>query len=693
MNVLIYLLASLGCAGLAIQNWFQQKEYNAAHHYSILAALVAISFATFGFNLLFGPTVVRCVYPLIACFVPASLMSFLLAWLRIESSSIPKYFWSISTLFGVFYIVMKITIYPTFEGTTPAEFLPVLWLGGGGIYGCSFLWKFVMDSKEFHQRQRLQYLFLLLIGTTISLLIEASVRTQIPETDLSNVPLREKISLLQGSVPPFGAAFATLTLYVLHLNVKLTRLISLQELFSRLASKSVASLVLTFLIAISLALSSGYPLHIGFQIFLICGLFLAIYPDLQAPLDFLTNQLLNRQGAHLKSSLMDLEKDITKMVEQKELDHAILSKIHEAGRTESVSLYIWDHDHGLFQLRNHYGMGTPIPAIGQGPFVSSFEYGDIRQQFLVEKQAKKGIEAAVGNLRIMEQMESELCIPLWSDDVIVGWINFKSDPMFGGFSSEEIRQLKKLVDKTAMAMDTIRSVDQLKEQHRLAALGTMSAGLAHEIRNPLAGIKGAAQYLQDGAGDEEIPAFLQLIISEADRLNSVVGQFLDYSRPLNPQKEYIDVNRLLEDSIAVARASLHKSNMYWRTEFDQRLPNIRIDANLFQQVLLNLFQNAAQACHFDGQIVVRSKLSKCKNPPQIGQPAVELQVEDNGSGIPSEVKEKLFIPFFTTKEKGTGLGLAMIQRILEVHDGEIQVFSHPGEGATFVIRLPILEMQ
>ena len=87
-----------------------------------------------------------------------------------------------------------------------------------------------------------------------------------------------------------------------------------------------------------------------------------------------------------------------------------------------------------------------------------------------------------------------------------------------------------------------------------------------------------------------------------------------------------------------------------------------------------------------------AKLSKCKNPPHIGQPAIELQVEDNGQGIPPDVKEKLFIPFYTTKEKGTGLGLAMIQRILEVHEGEIQVFSTPGEGARFVIRLPILEL-
>ena len=109
--------------------------------------------------------------------------------------------------------------------------------------------------------------------------------------------------------------------------------------------------------------------------------------------------------------------------------------------------------------------------------------------------------------------------------------------------------------------------------------------------------------------------------------------------------------------------------------------------------MLNLFQNAAQACNFDGKIIVRSKLSKCKNPPQIGQPAIEIQVEDNGAGISAEVKEKLFIPFFTTKEKGTGLGLAMIQRILEVHDGEIQVFSRSEEGANFVIRVPILEMQ
>ena len=294
-------------------------------------------------------------------------------------------------------------------------------------------------------------------------------------------------------------------------------------------------------------------------------------------------------------------------------------------------------------------------------------------------------------IRLMKQMETELAIPLWSDDVVIGWINIRFNPNIGGFSPVELQKIYHLADKTSIAMATIRSVDQLKEQHRLAALGTMSAGLAHEIRNPLAGIKGAAQYLQDGASEEEIPTFLHLIISEADRLNAVVSQFLDYARPLKPNFAYASINQSILDAIDISNASAKFTDIIWENKLDPRLPYLPLDPNLFQHVWINLFQNAVEACDYEGKIAITSKLSKCTTPAHIGQPAVEIIVKDDGRGIPADVKENLFIPFFTTKEKGTGLGLAMIQRIVEVHQGEISVSSSSELGTTFTIRIPILE--
>lgn len=691
MNVLIYFLATITCFSLAIRNWLSYKEYRASFSFSILCAFSAIAFLSFGLHLLFAPTLLHTLYPVAACFIPAALIGFLISWLKLDQIHLPRYFWGAGTLVAFIYISLKFTLYPDLVEITLAEYLPVSWLSISGIYGSRLLWENVRDSTEEHQKQRLEQLFLLLLLTTFFLLLEAFVRSQSLVLNFADVTLREKISLLQGAIPPFGAALSTLLLYVLHLNVKLTRLVSLQELSSLLVSKGLSSLILTLLLGIALLLGSGYVPHTAFQIFLICILFLTIYPDLQEPLDFIANQIFNRQGSVLLNTIKDLEQEITKMIDQHELIDVLLRRLHETGRTDMISLYFWDHDQGVFELKTQYGLATPVGIVGQGPFVSSFEYGKAHQLNKLEKQAAKGDETAPALIRLMKQMETELSIPLWSDDVVIGWLNIRFNPNIGGFSTVELQSIHQLADKTSIAMATIRSVNQLKEQHRLAALGTMSAGLAHEIRNPLAGIKGAAQYLQDGASDEEIPTFLHLIISETDRLNTVVSQFLDYARPLKPNFAYASINQSILDAIDISNASAKFVDIRWENKLDPRLPYLPLDPNLFQHVWINLFQNAVEACDYEGTIAVTSKLSKCTTPAYIGQPAVEIIVKDDGQGIPSEAKENLFIPFFTTKERGTGLGLAMIQRIVEVHQGEILVSSSLGQGTTFTIRIPILE--
>ena len=692
MNVLIYFLATITCFSIAIQNWYSFKEYTAGFAFAVLCALASIAFFSFGIHLLFAPTLIHALYPFIGCLIPAALIGFLFPWLRLEKSNIPSYFWGAGSLVAVLYIGLKLSVYPDLLSITPAEYLPVIWLGISGIYGAQLIWFKIKDSTEPHQKQRLQQLFLLLLATTFFLLFEAFVRMKTPLVPLEGLAIREKISLLQGAVPPFGAALSTFLLYVLHLNVKLTRLVSLQELFSLLFSKGIASFVFTLFIGISLLLSSDYVLHTAFQIFLISILFLTIYPDMQEPLDFISNQILNKQGSSLLLTIQELKQDITQMINQEELLDILLRRLHETGRTEMISCYIWDHNQGSFQLQAQYGLGQPIRVVGQGSFVSSFVFGEVKQQIILERMLHRSPdEMAHNQLNLLKQMEAELCLPIWSDEVVIGWFNIKFNPNFGGFSPLEIKNLQQLIDRTSTVLSTIQSVNQLKEQHRLAALGTMSAGLAHEIRNPLAGIKGAAQYLQGDASEEEIPIFLDLIISETDRLNSVVSQFLDYARPLKPNPQFASINQSILDSIDISKASAKFRDIEWSNQLDPRLPQLPIDPNLFQHVWINLFQNALEASDYTGTIYITSKLSKCNSAPNIGQPAVEIIVRDTGVGIPPDIKENLFIPFFTTKERGTGLGLAMIQRIVEVHQGEIQVSSAVGQGTSFSIRLPILE--
>jgi signal transduction histidine kinase len=227
----------------------------------------------------------------------------------------------------------------------------------------------------------------------------------------------------------------------------------------------------------------------------------------------------------------------------------------------------------------------------------------------------------------------------------------------------------------------------MKERDRLAALGEMAAGLAHEIRNPLGAIKGAAQFLvPQGRGDDD--EWLQVIVEEVDRLNGVVTQFLDYSRPLKSTPAPTDVNDVLERTAKLVRAELPAS-VELVLDLGARLPRVQTDAEQLKQVLINLFRNAVQAMPGGGKIFVATSIPdeglRLLRPPD----TVELRVRDTGPGIPEEHRENIFVPFFTTKEKGTGLGLAICQRLIRHHGGSISLLARPpGEGAEFVIRLP-----
>ena len=240
-----------------------------------------------------------------------------------------------------------------------------------------------------------------------------------------------------------------------------------------------------------------------------------------------------------------------------------------------------------------------------------------------------------------------------------------------------------------MLIENIYSFEQLKEQHRLAALGTMSAGLAHEIRNPLAGIKGAAQYLEGEAKPEEVPAFLEVIISETNRLDKVVSQFLTYARPFEVHAAVVDANAVIRRTIDLVRAEGVPKSVELKTQLAPGLPPILLDPDKLGQMMLNLVQNALSAVDDEGEVTVRTGMGTLTAPPHRGSPAFVVSVQDSGEGIAPEHLEKLFIPFFTTKREGTGLGLAICRRLVEAHGGEIAVNSKRSEGSTFTMRFPL----
>jgi PAS domain S-box-containing protein len=228
--------------------------------------------------------------------------------------------------------------------------------------------------------------------------------------------------------------------------------------------------------------------------------------------------------------------------------------------------------------------------------------------------------------------------------------------------------------------DLARAQAQLVHRERLAALGELSAVVAHEVRNPLGVIfnsLGSLKRLLRPEGDAKL--LLDIVGEESDRLNRIVGDLLDFARPQAPALRLERVDRVVDEAVASALAQRGGALKVAMTA-EPGLPPIPLDARLFRQAMVNLALNAAQAMPHGGTLEVRLAAS-----PAGG---VEIAVKDAGPGIPPEVRHRIFEPFFTTKATGTGIGLAVVKRIVDEHHGEITVESAPGRGTTFLIKLP-----
>ena len=228
---------------------------------------------------------------------------------------------------------------------------------------------------------------------------------------------------------------------------------------------------------------------------------------------------------------------------------------------------------------------------------------------------------------------------------------------------------------------------ELERADRLAAIGELSARIAHEIRNPLASISGSVQLIAGGENiDPQDNVLLNIVLRETERLNTLIKDFLAYARPTQPVKTKIRLSWILDDIKALLETDPRFSAVSFREEYQEGL-FLFVDGDQFRQVLWNLFVNAAEAMGGDGTITFRAVVSGGRSEPMAGSPVL-LTVSDTGTGIEEEELGLLFEPFYSTKPGGSGLGLAMVYRIVEAHGGSIRVSSSKGTGTEFTISLP-----
>jgi PAS domain S-box-containing protein len=250
--------------------------------------------------------------------------------------------------------------------------------------------------------------------------------------------------------------------------------------------------------------------------------------------------------------------------------------------------------------------------------------------------------------------------------------------------SDENDQTQGIVVNVQDLTEIKRLEQQSRRNQRLASLGTMAAGIAHEIRNPLGCIRGASQLLaREIPGEKRLKDYLDVIVKEVDRLDRTVKQLLDFARPSKTEMVKTDIVSVIEEALRLLSANPMKANYNVIKKLPPSILNIKADGAHLTQVFLNLFLNALEAMPDGGTLTVTVREERVF--PEAATRGVTVEISDTGCGMSPQVLEQLFTPFFTTREEGTGLGLALSHRIIQEHGGTIDVTSQEGRGTTFVL--------
>jgi signal transduction histidine kinase len=392
----------------------------------------------------------------------------------------------------------------------------------------------------------------------------------------------------------------------------------------------------------------------------------------------------------------------------------ITTALEESRRVTDASVYLLDSDGAGFDRAAYIGQAPPerLDASAERQLLDRVRGGYLDKDQLAHEleelasatqpDAKRTqVKALQGRL---DELHAGVIFPLLGSAEteqgpwLLGLFCVRDDRTESAFDTDDLDTFRQLAAGAARVIESSQAYERVKERDRLAALGEMAAGLAHEIRNPLGAIKGAAQLLiTDGTTSEpvstttEMVELLDIIVEEANRLNNVVTRFLDYARSERPGREgapKVDLNQVVRKTVQLIQQELPKS-VELRVRIDEMLPSIAGDPESLMQVFLNLGQNALHAMPDGGTLEILTTRRR-RSRLGYGQFA-EVRFRDTGIGIPRDRLKKLFIPFYTTKQKGTGLGLAISHRIVNQHGGTIEVRSTLGQGSTFSVFLPAAE--
>jgi signal transduction histidine kinase len=404
-------------------------------------------------------------------------------------------------------------------------------------------------------------------------------------------------------------------------------------------------------------------------------------------------QLLFKNRYDYRETLGKFSRAMVTILDLQSLAKRIIDTITYTMSVEKASLFLLNEEKGEYYLFESKNIKISVPLLSREDPLPRYlqKIGEI----VIREELIKGsnIQELKNVVDKLSLLEAEVSIPLILKGQLIGMINLSHKFNKDAYSQEDIDLLSTLANQTAIAIENARLYEDLKKSKtyirradRLASLGTLTAGLAHEIRNPLVAIKTFTQLLPERLEDEEFRnQFLNIASGEVDRISLLINELLDFARPSDPKLEMEEVNGILDGMILLVSTESKKKHIEVVKNYAQDLPLISVDREQIKQVFLNILLNAVEATSENGKITVTTR--SFLKPG--GEPYVQVGFSDTGCGIPAEYIEDIFNPFFTTKNKGSGLGLSISNQIIQDHNGYISVESELNTGSSFFVNLPL----
>ena len=675
------LIAAALCAALAVAIVVRRQQHPTHRAFLLMmVSLTAWNLGYFSYLITWRPWTLR--FLLLASFwIPPAAMHLMRRFFYAEAPALAEVRRGVlvgSALFSALSVFVPNSPVPVIGSgaLNVLIFFSQLYLSGTILY-CAYMLHRQCDLEiRAVQKIRIRYLRNGIMFVVAALLVEA---------------LSSRLGL-SFDKPRITAIALTAYLYFVYLSILDYRLLELQEILSRTMLLAAAGGILSVLHVVLVKLSGDSIAAGVLYIFIASLALLVLYRPVRGYLERKIESVFFGDTYEIKEIAQILGQRMLKTRRPEELIDLMLREFSRLMRVTDVCSYIWNHRLGKYTFAGARGSAieTLPETIEADPIITALsrrgaplikdDLESLVQRDIAADKRKEVVEL----LAAMERLSVELLVPLLGAEGCIGFFGFQDDRALEGYSQSEVRSFANLANTASVLLENFRATEELGERERLASMGEMAAGLAHEIRNPLGSIKGAVQYLEDEVEVSETARdFFNVIIEETDRLSNVVEEFLDYSRKPVLRTRPIDLSDLTARTLR--QMEMEKTEgVEVHAELAEGLPSALADPNRIKQVLINLIQNAQSILVNGGNIWVRTGADPARG-------TVWFSVTDDGPGMDEETRAKVFTPFFTTREGGSGLGLSICHRIIEGHGGSMDVRSAPGEGCKFRVRLPIAE--